>query len=896
MKVLFRGSIRANLVFLVLVAMLPLFVMTLVTARELGREGLKDVKVEALRLADIYAVQVEQNILGVQRMLFVMARIPAVERLDVAACTPLLQQVVRDNPWHANIALLNPQGDVVASALPFRSINFAGLRHVAEAMRTKRFAVGEFLLGRISKVPVLPFAQPVLGPRGELLGILATSINLELYHTVFEQALMPEGSILSLLDREGRRLLYYPPKETNQLGEKILPDSWARYSGPDASGVFPHTGADGVSRFYAFHRLGLDQEGPSSLYVVLAIPEAEAAAKAGLLLRRNLAWLLAATAISLALSMLVGKHGITRPLAKLTEDAKRLGAGDLDVRTGLGGLAGSIGTLARAFDDTAASVRNRTRERAQAEEALREREAQLEAALSSMADAVFISDAHGRFIHFNDAFATFHRFKSKEECAKNLAEYPDILEVYLDSGELAPLDQWAVPRALRGETAANAEYTLRRKDTGETWVGSYSFGPIRDKTGAIVGSVVSGRDITDRKQYEKALTSAKEQAEAANKAKSEFLANMSHEIRTPLNGVLGMLQLLGTTALDGEQREYVANAVKSSNRLTRLLADILDLSRIEAGKLSLQEGAFEIAAIRESIMELFPAAAREKHLDLEFVIAERIPATLVGDEVRLRQMLFNLVGNAIKFTNQGQVRVEAFLQHHEAGKRCRVLFVVRDTGIGIADEELKAVFEPFVQAEGSYTRRFQGAGLGLSIVRRLVRLMDGELSIDNGQEVGTTVYLSLPFKLPGARKKPGGGATAARSPATPPRWHVLYAEDDETSLLTGKRLLEKSGHVVTAAADGQEALRRLAAQDFDLVLMDVQMPVMDGAEATRRIRASGAPQADIPIIALTAYAMSEDREKFLAAGMDDYVAKPFDMRTLMEAIARVMAGRSRHVA
>ena len=347
-----------------------------------------------------------------------------------------------------------------------------------------------------------------------------------------------------------------------------------------------------------------------------------------------------------------------------------------------------------------------------------------------------------------------------------------------------------------------------------------------------------------------------------------------------------MLQLLKSTELDEEQKEYVVNAIKASYRLTRLLSDLLDLSRIESGRVEMRNELFEVANQKESVLDLFALAAREKSVELEFRVSPDMPRWLIGDASRLRQILFNLVGNAIKFTPGGRVTIEALPLGPGVSTTVRVLFIVSDTGIGISDDMLKTIFEPFTQAEGAYSRNFQGAGLGLSIVKKLVLLMDGELAIDNTPGTGTSLFLSLPFKLPGRDPEQKRQAELDMKQDAASGVRVLFAEDDAVSLTAGRRMLEKAGHTVTPAKDGRETLELLRQQNFDVILMDIQMPDMDGLEATKRIRAGEAGEANtaIPILAMTAYVMVGDKEKFLAAGMNGYLAKPVAMEQLQEAI------------
>jgi PAS domain S-box-containing protein len=685
---------------------------------------------------------------------------------------------------------------------------------------------------------------------------------------------------------------------------------------------------------------------------------------------------------------------ITRPLLRLSRHAREL-ASRAEFRgtepalphelQPLESQPDEVGELTRAIGHLIEEVAGREKRLAEAEETRRRREHYFRSLIENISDVIVLLDAEGRTRYVSPSLAVL---LEQEVC---LCLGTESLTAMIHPDDRESL-RAAIQRARRsspgesgGGESCSVELRVPRPDGSWRTIDAALNNLLDDP--AVNGIVVTLRDITDRKRTVE-LQQAREAAEAANQLKSQFLANMSHEIRTPMNGIMGMTELALDTELTSVQREYLETVQSSAGALLTILEDILDLSRIEAGKLTLSPAPFVLRDCVTDALKLLAPRARGKGLELTWEVSSEVPAIVVGDAHRLRQILINLVNNAIKFTDAGEVVVTVQLTSVVSGVSCLVFgeegsgsgirdqgsgktdeprpspssgvpsslvpgpeslipsdkararlsspntrhetpdttdtrfcllrFDVRDTGIGIPAGKQQTIFEPFVQADGSMTRRYGGTGLGLTISRCLVELMGGRVWLDSQENTGTTfhftVYLALPSSSSpeeGIRdqgsgiRDQGSGKTDGPSPSSgvpsslvpgpeslipsdKGGLRVLLAEDNIVNARLVMRLLEKQGHQVRIASSGREALGACEEASFDLLLLDIQMPDLEGYEVARTIRNRERQQGGhLPIIALTAHAMKGDRERCLEAGMDDYLTKPIQSAELQAVLSRI---------
>ena len=485
-------------------------------------------------------------------------------------------------------------------------------------------------------------------------------------------------------------------------------------------------------------------------------------------------------------------------------------------------------------------------------------------------DIIIFTDIDGNITEANNAASVLYGYKKDEIIGKSIFEL------------INPDRQLPIKIQLGGESNEGIFYeAIAKKKDGTNFFVEASMQSTLIGSEKVLLSIQ--RDITERKKTRRELEEARERAEAANYAKSEFLANMSHEIRTPLNGMLGMIDLTLLTDLNKEQKENLSTAKTCASNLLNLINDILDFSKIEAKKLTLENINFDISEFIKQIIKPHSIKAEEKGLNFNYRIDDRIPEILNGDSNRLKQVIDNLLDNAIKFTSRGEINLEVKLNYNSK-EAIKLEFSVSDTGIGIDTKDKDKIFGTFNQADSSITRKYGGTGLGLAISKHLVEMMDGNIGIES--EKGKGSVFSFTVKLYPAKEESYDIAIKSEAiSASEDSLKVLVAEDDMINQIVIKRMLLEAGHIVEVVNNGEEVLESVAKKDFDIILMDIQMPKMDGVEAARKVRRREKGTGKYtPIVALTAYALEGDKEKYISLGMDEYISKPIRINNLLKTI------------
>ena len=508
------------------------------------------------------------------------------------------------------------------------------------------------------------------------------------------------------------------------------------------------------------------------------------------------------------------------------------------------------------------------------ESAINQEKNKLLSILTSLADGVLETDTAGKILYANptaqqllaidDLPTNAHHlldFFTLHQTDQTIIENPDQLSNLLSQSQ-----------GFRDDNALVCHHSASKLAV------SFALSPIKQDN-LVSGYVITFRDMSLQKAAEEELRNAKQLAEDAAETKANFLATMSHEIRTPLNGVIGIATLLADTDLDATQLDYVSTLRRSAEVLLSLINDILDFSKMDAGKLTLESIPFAPTALIHDLHSMFQSQFEQKQLKASYHLDDKLPTWLLGDEHRLRQVLINLVGNALKFTEKGEVNVSAKLVG-VLGNQCRVRFSVQDTGIGISATAQARLFEAFTQADGSTTRQFGGTGLGLSISKKIIELMHGKLQLASTLGEGSRFFFDIMLTKTDSPISIPSHATV-NTPVSVEGKKLLLVEDNKINQLVAGKLLEKFGYAYDIAENGIEAVDKASSNHYDAILMDCQMPVLDGFEATKRIRQSEqAKSAHTPIIGLTANALEGDREKCLACGMDDFTTKPIKLEEL----------------
>ena len=838
----------------------------------------------------------------VLQLLSTMARANDLQDLDSESCNGLARRLARSVSNITAIGAAMPDGEVFCSSLPLSApINVQDRAWFQEIKDARDLTSGQFLIGKLSGKPVITFGYPLRDEAGTLRAAVFAATDTTWFDRLTASYLLPPGWSSVLFSARGETVSRYPDPE-HWRGVSLPPESRARLGAALKAGArrVLMVDIDGVERIFLLEPVSLAS---GALYVSVGAPIGSVLKEVDERLWWRIGLLVGITLASLLLSRYILHRMVDNWIARLTDATVKVSGGDLDVRLPTTRLPPELARVNGGFNDMVEELRRRaTREdadRVSLAALNQDLEARMEAIVrsdnryrsffeNSSSVMLIIDPANGAIIDANHAAVHYYGWTEAELRQMNIYQ-------------INTSDTDATTAIMLRTRAVDRDHFLFRHRLADGSIRDVECfcGPIDIGERALLYAIV--HDITEKKrlsveldQYREhledlvtsrtdELLQAKAQAEAANRAKSAFLANMSHEIRTPMNAILGICHLMQHGShRDPEDAEHLSKIEASARHLMTIINDILDLSKIESGRLELENIDFPVGALLDQVHSMIAEAARVKDLRVD-ARWEGAPLWVRGDVTRVRQALLNLASNAVKFTPSGSIHLRARVVNDQADSMT-LRFEVSDTGIGLDQEAQARLFESFVQADVSTTRRFGGTGLGLSITRRLARLMKGEAGVESTPGRGSTFWFTVVVGHGSAAAPVAPGIPGISDGMDRLRRHadgirLLVVDDDSINREVALHLLKAAGLAADTAEDGLEAIEKIRDTHYDLVFMDMQMPRMDGMEATRAI-VGNSKDGRLPIIAMTANAFSEDRARCLAAGMVDFLTKPVDPAAL----------------
>jgi PAS domain S-box-containing protein len=874
-------SLRTRLVLLVLLPVVPMLALSLYSFSQQRGQALMHGRGEALRLARAAAVEQEQSLTGTQDLLKVLAQHPQVQARQRPACHAVVSTLM--SPFFVNLAVASLQGEVLCSAVtPRGPATLAGSPEVKAAVEKRAFAIGRYRRDPVTGRPTLVAAYPVLAG-GRVVAVAVAALDLGWLARGAEKIALPDGATVRVFDADGV-VLAGVPRPIPGVGQPIedgLVRQAIQAGRADVTGQSVEP--DGISRLMGLTAVATPADS-GRVYVSVGIPTAVALAE----VRRTLAQGLGALGLISALAVLgawfTGNALILRPVRTLAAAVERLRSGDLTARSGLAG-ATELGEVGRAFDEMAAALDRHLGERRRAEEALTRTNRELGLILRAAGEGIFGLDLRGYGTFVNPAAAAMLGWTAEDLVGQPIHSMihhrrPDGTS---DREEDCPI----YATLADGTVHSGDDEAFWRKD-GSNFPIAYTSTPIREG-GKIVGAVIVFRDVTEQRRAQVARM-AQEAAEQANRAKSEFISRMSHELRTPLNAVLGFAQLLEMDSLTPEQRESVQHILKAGRHLLALINEVLDIARIEAGRLAISLEPVPVQEIvSESLALIAPLAAAER-IRLEDGVAGGRPRYVLADRQRLKQVLLNLISNAVKFNRPGGLVHIAVEETSEGALRINV----RDTGPGIDPERAAQLFTPFERLDADRSG-IEGTGLGLALSKRLVEAMGGVLGLRAPEGEGTIFWVEFPPADPpaytGRLPADSDAATVSVQRGGAGRT-ILYIDDNLSNVGVIRGLLaHRPGVTLLPAMQGRMALDLAREHQPHMILLDLHLPDMPGQEVLDRLRADPETR-HIPVVVISADASGAQAERVRAAGAQAYLRKPLDMQQLLTILDEALSASS----